>query len=129
VWWLPQREAIAPGAEAELGMAQLGLGTCPELWSDAGFELAGCAGVVLARLMAEPHGLLGSPQGGWLFGPALELRLARRLLGPAHAVLSATGQSLWPRHSVEYERRGRPVRVYRVAPVMIAAALSIELRF
>ena len=128
-YWLPQTEPIPRSYGVELGLWQLSLESCPELWGQAGWELRLCAGAVAARLSAEPRGFAGKRHDRWLFGPSLGARLGRRLSGALSAVLAAGAQSLWPRHRVVYKRGEGTPEVHTVPPLMASATLALELRF
>ena len=128
-FWLPQRERLAPGAEVEFNALELELLTCPQLWASGDFDLALCAGAAAARLSVEPVGFAGVARDRWLFGPMLDARLALRVAGQAWAVLSASGQSLWPRDQIVYEQAQTENALHRVAVVMGTVAISVELRF
>jgi hypothetical protein len=128
-YWFPQRQAIGGGAEVQFGMPELALFTCPELWAGSGFQLAGCAGVTLAHLTADPRGFLGKSQARWLAGPLLSVRLAHQVAGPLAVVLAVAGEGLWPRHRIDYDLSGQPQTIWEMPPAAGRADLSLELRF
>jgi hypothetical protein len=127
--WLPHTEELDGQASAELGVLQLGIATCPELWAQGDFALSLCGGAVAAELSAEPGGFMGDERERWLFGPALDARLRFRLSDPLWIGLGAGLQSLWPRHRIAYDSAGQPVAIHRVPPIMGTAELSVGLRF
>jgi hypothetical protein len=129
VFWLPQRERLAPGAEVQFNALELELLTCPQLWASGDFALALCAGAAAARLSVEPVGFAGVARDRWLFGPVLDARFALRVGGQVWAVLSASGQSSWPRDQIVYEQAQTEKTLHRVAPVTGTIAISGELRF